>query len=206
MKLKIKINQWKEKKKEKQERKEEIREARKRRWCDFWDRVWEKAAHAAPPGFDLEKAKLFYLIGVGIAGLVMFVTFIMRWNEAYGDLFEYAREYGGRVLREGALLPGFWYLIQTTEKSFWYLTAFILSAVVGNYSCYYKGSKSIYVMKRLPNRLEIHRRAWTLPGVAILVNLLVMFLVVLLCLAVYFLCSVPACIPEQWLTGINGDL
>jgi len=43
--------------------------------------------------------------------------------------------------------------------------------IIRNYAFYYKDSKSIYLMKRLPNPAELHVRSLVLPLTAILINI-----------------------------------
>jgi len=74
-----------------------------------------------------------------------------------------------------------------------------LSHVIVHYQYHHRVSKSIYTMKRLPNRWELHRRCWSLPLCCFAAVLLTGFLLLLVYYAVYLLVT-PAenLAPDQW--------
>ena len=71
--------------------------------------------------------------------------------------------------------------------------------VIYHYSYHFKGSKSIYLMRRLPDRWELHRRCLTLPIAMAVFFLLMGFVMLLLFFWAYF-AAVPAQYiqPDQW--------
>ena len=76
----------------------------------------------------------------------------------------------------------------------------MLAIVVWHYLYYHYETKSIYLMKRLPNRVEIHKRAWTLPMLGVAATLLAAFVMLVLYFEIYMIATPKQCItPEQWL-------
>ena len=68
-----------------------------------------------------------------------------------------------------------------------------------HYAYHRQGSKSIYLMRRLPSKLELHRRCLTLPIAGILIALLTAFLLLLIYYAVYMNVTPAECLmPGQW--------
>lgn len=168
------------------------------------DTLWRKAKRLVPPGFPLERERAVYIAGLVLAGLQMLIVFFMKWKVAYGNLYEWVD--GEKVFHDWAMMPGFLYLMDDTEGGFLLLAVLVFLAVFWHYSYYYQESKSIYVMKRLPNRMEIHKRAWVLPLMAELGLLLSMVVMSLFCLFLYFALSPENYIPEEWLFWVNGGL
>ena len=191
-------------KEEKKDLREKKKEQRQARWQECKQMLWVKAEHLAPPGANLERLRMVLVIGLIVCSLAMFVQFISTWTVACQNLFEW----NGieRHRRIGVELPTFLYLIRGTYQWFLAVVVAALFVLIDNYTCYYRGSRSIYVMKRLPNRFEIHKRAWTLPVLACVLSGIVIILTALLCLLVYRFCSPADCLPELWLTGFEFRL
>ena len=88
------------------------------------------------------------------------------------------------------------------DRSLWgFLVAIIAAlALIGvHYACHYQDSKSIYTMRRLPNRWELHRRCLTLPLLAAAVYLILAFVILLIFYAVYMNLTPDVCLtPGQW--------
>ena len=75
----------------------------------------------------------------------------------------------------------------------------VLGFIVYHYLYYRQGSKSIYLMKRLPSKHELHKRAIALPMLAILGCLVAALIVMLLYFAIYMLATPKQCLlPNQW--------
>ena len=66
-----------------------------------------------------------------------------------------------------------------------------------NYRYFWQGSKSIYVMRRLKSRWEMHKRCWTLPLIGAAVMLLTAVVVYWLYCGIYFWCAPEGFIPAQ---------
>jgi uncharacterized membrane protein YqhA len=75
----------------------------------------------------------------------------------------------------------------------------MLALIVYHYAYHYQGSKSIYLMKRLPNRWEMHRRCITLPLLAALICLIAAIAFLLIYFGIYMVFTPKECLTlGQW--------
>lgn len=153
-------------------------------------RNWRKYA---PPGMDLEKEKGYFLAGM----LVSILYSVLYYFEAYGD--EYRRMWRGsgaaRVPVEQYKIPPFVELLDNCLVGY-VLLGLSMFAVVGfHYAHYRQGSKSIYLMRRLPDGGYLHRTCWTLPLAGMMVCALAAAVSLALFFAVYVLYTPRACLP-----------
>lgn len=150
----------------------------------------------APPGIGTDRELGGFISGLVVVCLIS-LNFFNRYANARALL--YRMQGSKRVLIEGAVMTDFSVVLGDSLNSFGFLCVLLLGVVVWHYLCYWQGSKSIYLMKRLPNRFEIHKRAWTLPLLAIAVTLVVAFLVMFLYFEFYMIATPKQCIaPGQW--------
>lgn len=150
----------------------------------------------APPGIDVKQERTLFLTGLGVAG-AWSLSFFHSFNRYKDHL--YTHRGGQEFLREGAIMEDF---VVVLGKSLWlfFLLALCMIAVAAlHYAYHHQGSKSIYLMHRLPDRMELHRRCLTLPVLAILITLAAAFLVLVIYFAVYMCATPPQCLtPGQW--------
>lgn len=150
----------------------------------------------APPGMSLKQEKRYFLGGLACAWLYSW-TFLGRYLDARGDLFFYSGI--ERRLRPDAVMPDFAGLVGGALWGFAILAVCMLFFIAFHYAYYYQGSKSVYLMRRLPSRWEIHRRSLTLPLLAVCLCALAAFLILLADFAVYMLFTPNECLtPHQW--------
>ena len=140
--------------------------------------------------------------------VVSFARFQGQLNDAVVTL--YSGAVGESPLLEGAKMKYFAYIICGNDPAYsWYglpvfshftllfLVAAILSFV--NYSGFRNGSKSCYLMRRLPDQWEYHRRCLALPLLAILAGLVSIPLLIGLFYALYLHATPAQCLqPDQW--------
>ena len=128
-----------------------------------------------PPGMEPAEEQRFVKIGLVLSGLISFLDMIVYFTEL-SNLYQYRA--GRRVLDVTREMSDFAEIFQRFPIGFAILAVCMLGFVVYHYVYYYRGSKSIYLMRRLPDRWEIHRRAWSYP--------LCVTLVCILCVVVLF--------------------
>ena len=153
---------------------------------------WEKYT---PPGIEFTKQMTICLTGIS-AAFGWSWSFLVKYLTARGELFE--RTMTGLVVRDGAMMQDFWNLVHEDMDSldgFLVFYLVMIGLMVYHYLYYYQGSKSIYLMQRLPDRWEIHRRNVTLPLVAIVLGILTEIVVLLLYYAIYMMCTPAQCLP-----------
>lgn len=118
---------------------------------------WERHC---PPGFDV-KLELSMFAGALIISCLWSLSYIASFLDAVHYLGEWERH-----------IPYFYELLRKSFFCFPIALAFMLASVILNYAHYYSGSKSIYLMRRLPNRWELHRRSLELPILAAALTLI----------------------------------
>ena len=151
----------------------------------------------APLGFRVQEEAKGFLGGCFGATAFSLITFIAKFSDALDRL--YYKNGENRTLIPGAIMPDF---TEILDRSLWgFLVAIIAAlALIGvHYACHYQDSKSIYTMRRLPNRWELHRRCLTLPLLAAAVYLILAFVILLIFYAVYMNLTPDVCLtPGQW--------
>lgn len=153
-------------------------------------------ARHAPLGFNLRHERQFFVTGMVCAVLYSF-TFPYRYANALTQLYRY--EGTKRVLPADAAMPDFSVLLDTALVGFFILALCMLALIPYHYAYHYQGGRSIYLMRRLPNRWELHRRCLTLPLLAVALCLLAAFMLLLIYFGVYMAITPEICLtPGQW--------
>ncbi len=160
---------------------EENRRQRKIKWSKWLDGM-------APPGIGTDGEIGRYLSGLVFA-LLMSIEFF----------FNYSKEEVHDQIMSVGYVPDFTEVLGGSLDWFYLYSFIVLCMVIRYYWYYQKDSKSIYLMKRLPNRFEFHKRAWTLPLLGMLVTLLVAFVVLVIYFVIYMIVTPNGFIaPGQW--------
>lgn len=161
-----------------------------RRW-----RMPDLARHA-PPGLELEGEKKLFGWGL-LCAAGYSLLFLVRYLDARDELF-YDR-LGKKVLWENAVMPDFAQLLGDALYGFAVLAVCLAGVAVWHYLYHWQGSKSIYTLRRLPDRWVLHRRCLTLPLAGLAVCAAAALALLLVYYAVYQLATPAACLtPGQW--------
>lgn len=153
-----------------------------------------------PPGMNLAEERNFVKIGLVLSGLISFLDVIVYFTEL-SNLYQYRA--GRRILDVTRKMSDFAEIFQRFPIGFAILAVCMLGFAVYHYVYYYRGSKSIYLMRRLPNRWEIHRRAWSYPLRVILLCVLCVVVLFWLYFGLYLWitpneCIVPGQLYRLW--------
>lgn len=89
---------------------------------------------------------------------------------------------------------------------FWIVALCLVLLPLFHYLWHWQGSKSIYLMRRLPRRGELWRRCLAGPAVLLVLTLLAAALAVLLCILLYQTLTPAGHLPENPWEGIGGIL
>ena len=108
-------------------------------------------------------------LALGLALLVSF-RFLFALASAIQELY-YTDLTGRRLLEPGAVMPAFSQLLPGVFWGFWAVAALMPAAALGLYLSHYQGGRSIYTMRRLPNRGELWRRCLAVPAATALAAL-----------------------------------
>lgn len=92
-------------------------------------------------------------------------------------------------------MPSFGEMMENRYYLFILMTLLMGALVIYNYKYHFQGSKSIYLMKRLPDKKDLTRRCLTLPLLGILACIILAVIVTGLCYWVYMTNT-----PEVYLT------
>ena len=133
----------------------------------------------APPGMNGRKRWWGSVAALAVAVFWALSLFGGAYSHEI-DLYERRLEKYGWVsslsLFDDMLWPSLW--------GFWFALIIPPVQAVQNYQSHYRGSRSIYIMRRLPDRWEFHRRCLILP---LLELAAVLFLLAALTVGFYFL-------------------
>lgn len=148
----------------------------------------------APPGTNIKQEIKNLCTGLIGAACCAVLVYGVRLRSAYDNLFDYVgRE---RVLKIDVTMMPFDAVL---HRGLWlfYLVALcsLASAVLHRISYYTGGSKSIYVMRRLPQRWEVLRRDITLPLLGASISLLSSLLLKMLFWGLYYWITPTQCLP-----------
>lgn len=149
-----------------------------------------------PPGIAFAGQFRLFLLGLGIAVIWSLGYYFIRYFIAYENLYVYRMS--KKVLRENAVMTDFHVLLEDGVGCFTLFLVFYLvmcGLVVFYYLTYYQGSRSIYLMRRLPDRWELYRRCIVLPAAMILLGVVTQFALWMLYYGVYLTYTPEQCLP-----------
>ena len=144
-----------------------------------------------PAGYD-PSAELKW----ALTGWLLSIGWSMRFLINYADTIRtmhFAEEQGRR---NAFVLSTFPRCIDNCFWGFGIVIIFLIFAVILHYRWHYTGSRSIYLMRRLPNRFELTRRCLMFPVAAIIICLLTMALLYFVYRTIYIHCT-----PERFFVG-----
>lgn len=119
-----------------------------------WDRLM-------PLGLD-RSTQLRWLRWGLLAGPVTNLQFTGAFSQARRALYHYWSG-GGRLLREGAVMAPFSQVLTWGLYGCYAAAAAMAALAFFYWRQHYRGSRSIYLMRRLPDRWELARRCLGLP-------------------------------------------
>lgn len=124
--------------------------------------------------------------------------FIGNYLDAWNALF--TRRMTGsfrevRTLIAGATIRPFGWVVQDCFTLFPVFWLFMAAEVLACYAYHRQGSMSIYLMRRLPDRWELHRRCWGRPLIFTGLSLLLILALTALYFAIYLLFTPAECLP-----------
>lgn len=151
----------------------------------------------APPGVNIQARFNYYMTGLVLSTLWS-LGFLFKYSDAYHRLYSITAS-GVRYLRGDAMMPDFMEILGGSLLGFPSIALVLMIVIVLNYASFHQGSKSIYLMKRLPDRFELHRRCILLPAVGMAGSLAAAGILLMIYFAVYMLVTPDRCLPpEQW--------
>ncbi len=116
-------------------------------------------AKYAPPGMDISQETGFFITGLMCAALYS-MLFLDRYWDAYEDLWV---GYKHEELFPGIQIEPFVEILEGSLNGYFLLAGCMLVIAANHYAYFRRGSKSIYLARRLPDRGYLRRVCWTLP-------------------------------------------
>lgn len=117
-------------------------------------------ARFSPPGHSVSSWKRYSIFALVGSSCFSFLTFMSRMIQAL------------EILRYDDHMPDFREVLGAAQFPFFLFAGGALVFVLTFYLYFRQGAKSIYTMRRIRNRWELHRRCWTLPLLTIAVLLM----------------------------------
>lgn len=153
----------------------------------------------APPGLDTGPETRWFLIGWACAAAFACLYYCNRFFSARAELYDFG--YGGptSVLLPGAVMPDFAALLGGWWIGFAVVAVCALGLAAAHYAYHWQGGRSIYLMRRLPDRFVLHRRCLTLPALGLALCLLSAAVLLPLFYWLYISATPEECLtPQQW--------
>lgn len=152
-----------------------------------------------PLGMDTKYHKTVF-VGGNIISAIFSFGFLYRYFDERSKLFIYGPD-GIEGIIEGAVIPPFTVIL---ERSLWgfYITALCMLLLSIYHAAFFRlGSKSVYLMKRLPSRWELPKRIYVLPTLGALGTFMICAVFFLIYFVIYLLVTPKACLPNGFLWG-----
>ena len=150
-----------------------------------------------PPGVDWWTEVKWAVSGLIVGALWSLVAFSYQFSNACRRLYEWV---GGKsILVESRTIDPFPELLDQAMVVLLLGMILTLPLACYHYAYYYLGSRSIYVMRRLPDRWELWRRCLTVPVLLAAVCLLAIELLTFLYFLLFLLLTPNPCLPlDSW--------
>ena len=148
-----------------------------------------------PLGCDAEKERSWLLWGA-IAGFLLNFRFVLVYLSARSNLFVW--QGGKRVFMEGSRIAPFHEILGFSLWGCLLAAAAMVGLAAWHYGLHFRESKSIYTMRRLPQRWELAKRCLTVPVIAAAAYLIEAAILLGIDVAIYRLAT-----PVQALPGIS---
>lgn len=149
-----------------------------------------------------KKFKRLFPLGLDIPGQLAIIVGLLTIMFVFGDL-QFFNNYKSDViaacyepceedyrLKDIYQMPEFLPMLRNCFNIVWYIIA-LLGIVVYNYRYHYGTYKSIYLMRRIENVWEIHRRCWGIVIIGILGAVICMIMLVAVCYGQYCIYELP---------------
>lgn len=147
-----------------------------------------------PPGTDVRKELLNCLLLL-LAEFGISLCFPVRFSNALDGLYHTVG--GKKVLLEGAVMSTFNELTDGALLGLPIVLAGCIALAAVHYASFYRESRSIYLMKRIGDPLELHRRCLSVPALCLMAGLLLGGLLMGLYVLLYHGLTPAGCLPGR---------
>lgn len=166
-------------------------------WREPINRIKLDFEKMVPLGMEYKGLVRFFIGGFLMVSIGSVFLFLNRFMECKNSLYYYRAT--KRILIDGAIMPDFKEILGGCLLGFGVIILCMAAVAVYHYLYHFQGSKSIYLMKRLPQRWELLKRCLMLPVISILICLTTALLLLLVFYWYYMGNTPPECLePGQW--------
>ncbi len=144
-----------------------------------------------PPGYEYRQECRAAVILFGI-GIIPGLDFFRKLYRVFGEV---VRVENGRIIPTGLEAEPFAWLVQGQEGMFAPFFLFLAAMSVYHYFYYYRGAKSIYLMRRLPERRTMIKSCIWGPALCMAAGAVLMAALRLLYYLIYLLIIPAQCLP-----------
>ncbi len=157
----------------------------------------DKIKKIIPVGMNAN-TEIFILISSFALSVCRALFFYLNYRSSYNYLFEFRD--GQKILNEAKTMRDFCTITEGCFDGFVISLFIFIFMIFFHYGYHYKDSKSIYTMKRLPQKKELHIRCITLPSVSIMLCITLSVLLISLFYHHYMTMTPTECMPSgnQW--------
>lgn len=134
-----------------------------------------------------------WLVTGAVVGFLLNFRFVLGYVSARSRLFPYVN--GRRVFLEGTKIEPFGEILAFSLWGCLLAAAAMVGLAAWHYGLHFRESKSIYTMRRLPQRWELAKRCLTVPALAAAAYLLEAAVLLAIDLAIYFLATPAQALP-----------
>ncbi len=158
-----------------------------------------------PPGMPMGGEYVFFLIALILAVLYA-QGFLFRYYDAYMQLWEPGATGRPEVLITDISIAPFYEVFDHAWRGYLWVAFCMIGYGISHYTYYRQETKSIYLMRRLPDKWEYHRRALTTTVLELLICLLLALLTLFLDYLIYVTNTPQVCLPDHMLSTFFTSL
>lgn len=160
-------------------------------------------ARLFPAGWPWKTTVEVTLCALMVSWCSAVLCFLIHFDEAKIPLYISLSQ---RTLDRSTPIAPFAMIFGRGLLGFWIVALCVVLLPLFHYLWHWQGSKSIYLMRRLPRRSELWRRCLAGPTVLLAITVAAAALIVLLCMLLYQTLTPAGHLPEDPWAGIGGIL
>ncbi len=149
-----------------------------------------------PPGMSMQGEAAFF-ITLLIGAFLYAQGFLFRYSDAYMTLLAQMEMLGVDIHR----IAPFYDVFGHAWNGYFFVMPCMLLFGVSHYLYYHRETKSVYLMRRLPDKWEYHRRALTVTVCELLICMALALLTFFIDCLIYVWSTPAACLPDNILSS-----
>ncbi len=157
-------------------------------------RIWKEPESFFPPGYEYKKE--WYAAGLlYVLGLALNLRFLVRLWESRASLY-YMDSTKGMTLRAGAVADSYFQVLGDCPGMLLPFYLFLITLLFFHYAYYWRETKSIYLMRRLPDRNVLWKSCLQAPLMGMGLGTAGILVLYLIYYVVYLLMMPAECLPR----------